>query len=173
MFSVIHWDLNKMRNFPNGRDRCHGAPWRSESIGNPIYFMLCIFWLYKNMPKYFKNLFRSLGGQCRHQRPSKTLIIYSTQWEFSVLPSCIAFLTWYMPIYMWGSWWWGSYSGGQVATRCQLGANVHTSYQPTVFEPNQKFQEATLSINISALTWFGLIDLNMRRRRRHTHGGLA
>ena len=107
-YGVILWDLNKMGFFPNGRERSHGAPWRGENIDNHIYFMLCRFWLYKNMPKYFKNLFRTLGGQCRHQRPSKTLIIYSTQWEFSVLPSCIAFLTWYMPIYMWGSWWWGT-----------------------------------------------------------------
>ena len=43
----------------------------------------------------------------------------------------------------------------------------------SLFEPNQKFQEAILSIIITALTWFGLMDLTMRRRRRHTHGGLA
>ena len=43
----------------------------------------------------------------------------------------------------------------------------------SLFEPNQKFQEAILSIIIAVLTWFGLMDLNMRRRHRHTQGGLA
>ena len=124
MFTIYYWDLMNTRNFPIGSRRSHGAPWRGENIGNPIYFTLCIFWLYKNMRKIFKNLFRSLGGQCRHQRPSKTLIIYSTQWKISVSPSCIAFLTYHMPIYTWGSWCWGSYGRGKVATRCQLGANV-------------------------------------------------
>ena len=130
-----------MGNLPNGRERSHGAPWRGENIDNHIYFVSCRFWLYKNMPKYFKNLFRSLGGQCRHQRPSKTLIIYSTQWEFSVLPSCIAFLTWYMPIYMWGSWWWGSYDGGGGASGNKMptwGQCTHLS--PTYLSPTKSFK---------------------------------
>ena len=57
----------------------------------------------------------------------------------------------------------------------QYDANFEPMYVPltNLFEPNKKFQEAILSINISALTWFGLVGLNMRRRRRHTHGGLS
>ena len=43
----------------------------------------------------------------------------------------------------------------------------------SLFEPNYKFQEAKLSIVITALAFFGLMELNMRRRRRHTHGDLA
>ena len=100
-----------------------------------------------------KNLLRSLGGQCRHQRPSKTLIIYSTQWEFSVSPSCIAFLTYYMPIYMWGSWWWGSYGGGQVTTSCQLGANVHTSHQPIWTQPKVSRGYTEHNDHCSNLVW--------------------
>ena len=66
-----------------------------------------------------------------------------------------------------GVLWWGG--------KWQQDANLGPMYTPltNLFEPNQKFQEAILSIIVTALTWFGLMDLNMRRRRRHTHGGLA
>ena len=128
-----------MGSLPNGRERSHGAPWRGENIDNHIYFMLCRFWLYKNMPKYFKNLFRSLGGQCRHQRPSKTLTIYSTQWKIFVSPSCIAFLTYYMPIYMWGSWWWGSYGGGRRCTKLPFWGLFNTP-PPTYLNPTKCFE---------------------------------
>ena len=43
-----------------------------------------------------------------------------------------------------------------VAIGCQI-PKFEPMYVPltNLFEPNQKFQEAILSINISALTWFG------------------
>ena len=62
-----------------------------------------------------------------------------------------------------------------VGAKSQQAVNLGPMYTPltNLFEPNQKFQEAILSIIFTALTWFGLMDLSMRRRHRHTHGGLA
>ena len=73
----------------------------------------------------------------------------------------------YVGVMVVGVLWWGG--------KWQQDANLGPMYTPltNLFEPNQKFQEAILSIIVTALTWFGLMDLNMRRRRRHTHGGLA
>ena len=62
-----------------------------------------------------------------------------------------------------------------VGAKSQQAVNLGPMYTPltNLFEASKKFQEATLSIMITALTWFGLMDLNMRRRRSHTGGGLA
>ena len=73
---------------------------------------------------------------------------------------------------MLGSWWGG---GSMVGAKWQQDVNLWPLYTPltNLFEPDQKFQEAILCIIVTALSWFGLMDLNMRRRRRRTHGGLA
>ena len=72
---------------------------------------------------------------------------------------------------------WGHEGGGHGVSSllCQLDANFEPMHVPLtrLFEPKQKLQEAILSLNITPLTQFGLMNLNMRRRRRHTHGGLA
>ena len=54
----------------------------------------------------------------------------------------------YVGVMVVGLWWGGKW---------QQDANLGPMYTPltNLFEPNQKFQVAILSINITAQTWFG------------------